>query len=373
MHMMRSDGAGGINWQKGASAVICLGAGVLLTWLFFRYALGVALPFFLAWLLSLAVKPAIRWLCAKGRLPRPLVAGVLVTLLVGGAVFLSVRGIRRAVDELGRLIGELVADKDGVVAAVSGLFERAGSLSEHIPFLKHLEDAPFYGALCEKIDAMVGDGIDRLAASVGARLPDAAMAVAGWLPGAFVFVTVLLIAAYYFSADDGRLARSAKGMVTRLLPPSWQTALPRVGRRLGRLGRQYAKAYLLLGLFTFLEVFIGLSVLGVRYAFVLSLLIAVVDFLPLLGTGIILVPWGIVCLLLGQYRLGVGLCILYGLCTLLRQIMEPRIVGKGLGLHPLLSLVAMYAGLRLFGFGGMLLLPLLVAGVKNVLLDDIDV
>ncbi len=368
--MIHSDGERRVNWQSGAAAVICLAAIAVGVWLSFRYALIVALPFFLAWLLSLLVKPAVRWLCAKGRLPRPVVAGVLVTLLVGALVFLAVRGIQRGMDELGRFIGELAADKDGLMAAIGDLFDRAGSLSEHIPFLKHFEDTPGYENLCARLDTLVGDSIDRLVVEVGERLPGAAMAVAGWLPGALIFVTVLLIAAYYFSADDGTLGQSARKGILRLCPSAWQETLPRLGRRLRRLGRQYAKAYLLLGLFTFLEVFIGLSVLGVRYAFILSWVIAIVDFLPLLGTGVILVPWGVISLLLGEYRLGVGLLILYGICTLLRQILEPRVVGKGLGLHPLASLVTMYTGLQLFGFWGMLLLPLLVAGAKSVLLDD---
>ncbi len=359
-----------IDWQRGAAAVICSAAGVVGLWLLFRYALGVALPFFLAWLISLGLKPLVRWLCSKGHIPRSLAAGGLVTLAVGGTVLLVAAGIRRGVDELGHLISELAADRDGAIAAVGSLFERATSLSEHIPFLKHFEDTPGYADFCARLDALVGSAIDRLVSSVGDRIPDAAMAVAGWLPGALVFVIVLLLSAYYFSADDGRLGQTLSRGAERLLPASVTEALPHIGRRLSRLGRQYVRAYLILGLFTFLEVFIGLTVLRVRYAFIMAWVIALVDFLPLLGTGAVLVPWGVVSLLLGDLRLGVGLLILYGVCTVLRQLTEPRIVGKGLGLHPLLSLLAMYAGLRLFGIAGMLLAPLLLAGIGSFLFAD---
>ena len=94
------------------------------------------------------------------------------------------------------------------------------------------------------------------------------------------------------------------------------------------------------------------------------------DFLPLLGTGVVLVPWGIVSLLLGETRVGVGLLILFGVCTLLRQLAEPRLFGQGLGVHPLLALLSTYAGLRLFGVAGMLLAPLVAAGVKRLLLGE---
>ncbi len=352
---------------RGAGWVVCLVAALLVFWLLFRYVLGVALPFFLAYLLSRLIRPVVARLCRNRRRLRAPVAAALVILLVGGVSALAVSGIRRGVGELGRLLSELAADTDGVVAAVGQLVERAGSISEHIPFLRHFEDTPGYADFCAKLDGMVEAGIDRLVTSLGAALPDAAMTVAGWLPGALIFLTVLLLACYYFSADDGRLSSGFRQRMELWLPPTWQDRLTLVGRRLGRLGRRYARAYVLLGFFTFLEVFIGLTVLGVRYAFLLAWLIALVDFLPLLGTGVILIPWGLVCLLLGQYRLGVGLCILYGICTLLRQLMEPRFLGRGLGLHPLVSLVAMYTGLRFFGVAGMLLVPLLVAGLGSLL------
>ncbi len=356
-----------IDWQRGAGLVVCVVAALAVCWLLFRYVLGVALPFLLAYWLSRLIKPLVSWTCRRWHMPRPLVAGVLVTLLVGISVLLAVRGIRRGVNEFGNLVGELAADSDGIVATVSRLFERAGSVSRHIPFLNRFENSPGYVDFCARLDGVVKDGVDRLVAAAGEALPDAAMAVAGWLPGAFIFVTVLLLACYYFSADDGRLSDGLRARLVTWVPASWRDRLTPVGRRLRRLGRRYVRAYLLLGLFTFLEVFIGLSVLGVRYAFVLSWLIAVVDVLPLLGTGVVLVPWGTVSLLLGDYKLGVGLLILFGVCTLLRQLMEPRFIGRGLGLHPLISLLSMYVGLRFFGVAGMLLVPLLCAALATLL------
>ncbi len=466
------EGDRGGGWQKGAAIIICVAAGIFGTWIFVRYAWGIALPFFLAWLLSRVVRPLVDRLCGpasirstgrahtadradttasaenfgrgsrggttigsadgsphaaytasasatrtsdagkiaartasgqsrverdpfasfdpqadpplrdstdpatggtdrkRRRLPRSVVAAGLVILLAGGSVLLAVQGIRRGIGELARLVSEVAADRDGILGAVSTLLDRAKSLSQHIPFLRHFEDTPGYAAFCEWLDDLVAGGIDRLVGMVGDRLPGAAMAVAGWLPGAFVFVTVLLLACYYFTADNGAIGASVGRLADRVLPESVRDALPRFGRRVRRLGRQYIRAYLLLGLFTFLEVFIGLSVLGVKYAFLLAWLIALVDFLPLLGTGVVLVPWGIISLLLGEYRVGVGLLILYGLCTLLRQILEPKLLGRGLGLHPLLSLLSMYGGLRLFGIWGMLLAPLGVACVRSVLFED---
>ena len=192
------------------------------------------------------------------------------------------------------------------------------------------------------------------------------------MPAAFIFVTVTLLACYYFTADDGRLGRGVSAFFSRLTPAPLRDRLPPIGRRLRRLGRQYLRACLLLGLLTFCLSFIGLAILRIPYAFILALLLATVDLLPLLGTGIILIPWAVICLILGQVKLGIGLLVLYGVTTLVRQILEPKLIGDGLGIHPLLSLFSMYAGLRLFGVWGMILAPLVTAGVRAVFGADRD-
>ena len=353
--------------QKGASAVVCIAAGLLLLWLTFRYALGIALPFLLAWALSGAVKPLVNRICRRGRIPRSLCAAGLVIVAVGVTVVLVVSGFRRGVTELGNLATELTADTDGVICAVEAMLSRLRSISSHIPFLRRFEDAPFYADFCAKLDGIVEAGVARLTETLTARIPSAAMSLAGFLPTAFIFVTVMLLACYYLSADDGRIALGVGAAVARLTPEGVRDRLPSLGRRFRRLGKQYLRSCLLLGGLTFLQMFIGLAVMGVPYAFILALLIAVVDFLPLLGTGIVLVPWAAACFLLGEVRLGVGLLILYGVSAVVRQVVEPKLIGDGLGLHPLLSLLSMYAGLRLFGVWGMILAPLMAAAIKSVL------
>jgi sporulation integral membrane protein YtvI len=354
------------SWQRLAAVLFCAAAGAFALWLSFRYLLGIVLPFLLAWLLSRLIKPLTERICHRGRVPRGVCAAGLVVLTVGLASGLVIGGVRRGLRELSSLMGELAADTEGLTAAVESVLARVESLSAHIPFLRRFEDAPFYAELCASVDRLVESGVARLTETVTARLPAAAMTVAGLVPAAFVFITVTLLACYYFTADDGRMGKAASAYLMRIAPAPLGDRLPSMGRRLRRMGRQYLRACLLLGLLTFLQAFIGLAVLGVPYAFLLALLIAAVDFLPLLGTGVILIPWGIISLLLGQVKLGIGLLILYGVTTLIRQVLEPKLIGDGLGLHPLVSLLAMYAGLRLFGVGGMILAPLVAAGIRSV-------
>ena len=356
-----------LNWQKTASALFCAAVGLLFLWLAFRHAPGVLLPFLPAYLLSRVVKPLSDGLSKRTRLPPSLSAAGLVLLAVGVFSALAVGGIWRGARELTRLAEELTADTEGLAKAVESILSRVRSLSAHLPFLRRFEDAPFYAELCGAVDRAVESGVARLTEAVTSRIPNAAVSVAGFLPSAFIFLTVTLLACYYFTADDGRLSRGVAAFFSRVTPAPLRDRLPPIGRRLRRLGRQYLRACLLLGLMTFCLSFMGLAILRIPYAFIFALLLAVVDLLPLLGTGIVLLPWAAVSLLLGQVRLGIGLLVLYAVTTLVRQVLEPKLIGDGLGLHPLLSLFSMYAGLKLFGVGGMILAPLAAAGVRAVL------
>ena len=120
---------------------------------------------------------------------------------------------------------------------------------------------------------------------------------------------------------------------------------------------------LILGL-TFIELFIGFSVIGVNYAFLAALGVALVDILPIFGAGTVLVPWGVVALLTGNRFTGLGLLVIWAVISVVRQFAEPRIVGKSLGVSPLLALLAMYGGFRLFGVSGMILSPAVIILVR---------
>ena len=133
---------------------------------------------------------------------------------------------------------------------------------------------------------------------------------------------------------------------------------------LASAAKKYVRAYLALGGITFGEMFLGLTLLKVPYAFLIAWGIALIDFLPLLGTGAVLIPWAAVTLVTGNPGLGLGLLILFGVSTLVRQFVEPRLLGAELGLHPLVSLLAVYAGWRLFGVWGMMLAPFGALWVK---------
>lgn len=124
------------------------------------------------------------------------------------------------------------------------------------------------------------------------------------------------------------------------------------------------KSYMIIMCITFIELLTGLLILKVRFALPIAAIVAVLDIMPIIGTGGILIPWAVIELILKNYSLGAGLLLLYVAVTVIRNIIEPRIVGHQIGLHPIITITVMYAGLRLFGFFGFLIAPIIAILVK---------
>jgi predicted PurR-regulated permease PerM len=120
------------------------------------------------------------------------------------------------------------------------------------------------------------------------------------------------------------------------------------------------RGYIIIMFITYIELFIALSILRVDYAAILAALIAVLDIMPVVGTGTVLIPWFVVALLMGNFGLAAGVIITYIAITVIRNIIEPRIIGQQVGLPPIVTLIAMYVGLKLYGVLGMMLLPVTI-------------
>ena len=112
-------------------------------------------------------------------------------------------------------------------------------------------------------------------------------------------------------------------------------------------------------LITFAITLFGLLILGVNGAFVIALLIALLDILPIIGVGTVLIPWSIIGFAIGNHKLGIGLLALFAVNSVVRELLEPRIVGKSLNIHPLLMLALIYVGYALFGLQGLLMIPVI--------------
>ena len=136
--------------------------------------------------------------------------------------------------------------------------------------------------------------------------------------------------------------------------------------------KSYIKAFSLIYLITFAELWFGFTVMRQKNGFILALLIAAVDMLPVFGVGVVLLPWGLAALTLGNTRKFMYLVILYILITVVRQFAEPKIIGKSIGLNPLVTLFSVFSGYKLFGVLGMIITPIAVAALFSGKVKNAD-
>lgn len=176
------------------------------------------------------------------------------------------------------------------------------------------------------------------------------------LPVMLAGVSLGVISSFFILMDYDQITQ----FIGRQLSPRTERLARDAKSFLTSTGKSVVKAYFLLMLLTFCEVSLGLWLLGVPYFAVMGILVAVVDVLPILGSGAVLVPWGLWMLFTGMAPRGAGILLLYGVITVVRTMAEPKILGDRIGLPPLVTIISMYTGLSLFGFWGLILTPMAV-------------
>ncbi len=336
-----------------AHKLFCIGFFALIFFLIFKYAFSALLPFLIAYAVSLIIVPISTRLSVKTKIPKKIYSAVLVTVIIALICLLIWWAFDRLIGELEALVERASRGESELVFSVSELFGRAGEIFSKNKLFEKISNIDGLKNIGDAVKGALQNASQNAIDTISAALPKAAARVIGKTPEFLIGALVTLISCYYLSMDNGSLGEELK----RVIPKGVFSRLCRIVS-LSRLAFiKYIKAYVLLLVITFVEVFIGLLILDVKYSFIIALIISVVDLLPVLGTGTVLIPWALCAFLIKDFALGSGLLVLYGILTIIRQIIEPKIVGTNLGIHPVLSLFSMYAGLRLFGFWGMILGP----------------
>ena len=339
-------------WQRLSVLFFYTAAIILLLLVFVRYLSGPLLPFIIAWLFAFMLDPVIKKLSRRTKLPRKLLSVVIIisALFLLGLVVFSL--LERLFYEAGELIEAMSGDADNIL---QNIFDYFDTITERYPILAVIGDN-------ERITAMAAEALKAAMSSVSSRVPDWIAAFAGALPGAVFFTVILVLAAFYISMDFDRVNR----FLMRQLPPKLQRLASGIREQLSSAGFKYLRAYLAILCVTFAQLLTGFLILRLEYAFLLAAVIALLDILPVIGVGTILIPWALILLLGGNYYTGIGLLIIFAAVSLIRQIIEPKIVGISIGLHPLATLIAMYAGFKLGGLTGMIVFPIIAIILKNL-------
>lgn len=223
-----------------------------------------------------------------------------------------------------------------------------------------------WSLLGEAFIRSLGQNAIRWAGALSAWLTSGVWNTAASIPHAFFSVIMLLMGTYYLTADRAQIA----AFFHHSCPPQLirRIRLIRASMLEALIGQLRGQLTVSLMVLFFLTLTLGVS--SVNHGALIGLLIGIADGLPVLGAGLFLIPWSLFSFLTGAPGMGVTLACLYAGTIVIRQILEPRIVGRELGVYPLAAMSAMYAGFRIMGPAGLLCGPLLLTAVKAVLAAD---
>lgn len=328
-------------------------AGILLVCLLGPWLLKFFMPFVIGWIIAMIANPLVRFLEKHMKIVRrhsSVVIVVLVLALVIGVLYLV----------CSRLFWEtagLIRDLPGMVESLKEeLADAASSLSRFVNVLpQSVRD--WLTRLNDNLDSAVG----QLLQSIASPTMTAAGNVARAVPGALVYAIVTILSSYFFIVERDQILSAMR----RFIPaPVWEYFEFLKNDMLKLLGGYFLAQFRIMFVVAVILA-IGFLILGVNYSVIWAVLIALLDFLPLFGTGTALFPWAVVKLLSGEWPFAAGLVFLYILTQVVRQIIQPKIVGDSLGVPPLATLFLLYLGFKVRGISGMILaVPLGIIAVN---------
>ena len=339
---------------KVLNIAVWIGLGAAALYVGVRWLLPWLLPFLPALLLAAAIEPAVGYLCRRG-LKREVAAALCVLIalaLLAGVLWLL---LARLTGEVRELLDQLPALLDSAAATLETWESALLGLMDRVP--------PGLDLWLEQSLEGLRERLRQMPAELSPRLLRLITGAAAGAPGMLLFAVTALIGFYFISASYPELLHG----FARLLPERFLARARIVRRDLRRTLGRWVKAQIILLLLTFAELTAAFLLLRVEYALLLALATAVIDALPVLGTGTVLLPWALYCFLSGETSRAVGLLVTYAAVTVLRSSIQPKLLGDQLGLHPLVTLAAIYVGWKVWGVWGMLTFPILAITGKQIL------
>ena len=320
----------------------------------YKYILPVTMPFIVAFLLAALIQlPVRKWggLSLKRK-------KVFAVFLCGGVYTLFFVTVTVAGFKLLEGAGSIIASAPVIYS------ERIVPALEKM--INHLETVA--SPLDECMSQRIETDFQTISQTMGKYISEFSVKALEWIsseavafPGFVVKVVITVVATFFMAADFDRVIAFLK----KLIPKEKQELVRNGSIYVKNILFLFLKSYSILFLLTFAELCVGFFILGIPHVFLLAFAIAAFDILPALGTGGILVPWALILFVTGDTALAIEMIVLETVITVIRNVVEPKIVGRHIGLHPLAALVTMYVGLKTFGIIGMFLFPVTAVIITN--------
>ncbi|AGK97016.1 sporulation integral membrane protein YtvI [Clostridium pasteurianum BC1] len=309
------------------------------------------MPFIIGFFISLILKPVINYITKKGNIKRSWIS--IITLIIFYLIFfmlISLFGVK-------------------IFTSIKEIFNNLPGfyINTVEPILK--EGVAWLRKTVPQTDIWLSNGFENMndsilsfVKSMSSTVVKAVVSVAGGIPSFFIKILFTIVSSFFFTIDYYKITK----FILRQFSEKNQNIIINIKKNGVDTILKFIRAYAILITITFIELSVGLSILKISNSILIAALIAIIDILPILGTGGTLLPWAIISIVTGNISLAIGLVSLYLLILIIRQVLEPKIVGNQIGLHPIVTLICMFVGAQLLGFIGLFLLPILVTILKKM-------
>lgn len=340
-------------------AVICIG----LFYVFLKYCLGVLAPFIIAFVLAYALQKPIKWAKNKLHLKSHGIISFLIVLLVVAIVFGALSIVVLV------LFDELKSFATYLTTQFSSVDEIMVTLENYIMGVVVRLPEGVRGTVGDYVAGAfdsLGEGQAELDLSMLSAPLSGAWSVLKSLPSTILSVVIAVVSCFFMTSDYDKV----KELFLSFFSESKRKNVIKTKRTATKAISKLLKAYVTIMAITFAEMFLGLFLLkliGVydgSYMAIISFVTCIIDIIPVLGTGTVLLPWAIYNLIFGNFGMGIGLLVIYAAITVIRQIIEPKLVANQAGLPAIVTIMAMFIGVRIFGAFGIIILPFTVIILK---------
>ena len=355
-------------WKVLVSLVFSLTATVLFIYVGIK-AIFYFMPFVIGWILSVIAGPLVTFLEKKLKIMKRLGSAITIILVLALCIGLIYLIISQIWEEISVLIRNFPSMYHDLERGLSQIGAQGNTLFERFP--EQIQNS--WATLMNNLD----DTASSLIGRIGEPTIEVAGNVAKRIPSVLIGTIVAFVSAYFFIAEKENLGEWVK----KVVPKSITSRLLLVGENLKYAMGGYFKAQFKIMGVVFAILLVGFTLMQIRFSILLAIAIAFLDFLPFFGTGTALIPWAIYKFLVGDYKMVAALVILYGVTQLVRQLIQPKLVGDSMGLNPLYTLFLLYLGYRVGSVLGMIfavpigliLLNLYQAGAFDYILNDVKI
>lgn len=309
----------------------------------FPHLLRFFMPFVIGWIISLLANPLVHFLEKRVKLLRKhstvIIIVTVILLIVGILALIGILIYKEAKELMDDLPG--LVDRIGIKLA--NFTDMVRQQSESLP-------PKLQRSVIDFIDG-IDDSVNGFVANLELFSADRVGVYAKNMAEGFLYMIITILSAYFFTACKDEISSLCKKHLPASIVNYWRLIVDNFKAAFGG----YFKAQFKIMIILMAIMFIGFEILQVRYSFLFALGIAVLDFLPVFGTGAILWPWAILDMLTGNYIRAISLVAIYLICQIVKQVLQPKMVGDSIGLHPLATLLLLFTGYRFYGITGMIL------------------